>query len=402
MSPLTRLFAAAGLAAVFAAPALAQTPATALNGQLNLGDAVAAITVVARDDARTAAAIATAAGNAVSGANITGGLDAQSRQQMNGKTSATAVLKGGDIHDAAAMATAQGNTAEAQTVDGALNLTSAQFTYGDTRAYTRVGIGNARTLTAVSSAASNNLATAADHGDLNANLFQQSTASARAVTDVDACCTGYTAAGASSVINAWSSSSTTSTVNAEIHQESWGAASEATTDVYQNRAYDVTAATTAAANSATMANEWGYAQLRGSQTNATAVKADTRVTLPQWSGTATVSAYGVGNGLLATNVGSDMMINFDQVNTGGVASNAQFMGGAGGDAIVASTAIGNAFTGYVCSQCGDATLGATINQTNTGNIISTGSISTNNAGLIVGSASAIGNSATFITSQKGN
>ena len=78
------------------------------------------------------------------------------------------------------------------------------------------------------------------------------------------------------------------------------------------------------------------------------------------------------------------------------------MGGAGGDAIVASTAIGNAFTGYVCSQCGDAALGATINQTNTGNIISTGSISTNNAGLIVGSASAIGNSATFITSQKGN
>ena len=69
--------------------------------------------------------------------------------------------------------------------------------------------------------------------------------------------------------------------NAQFQQESWGAASEATTDVYQYRAYDVTAATTAAANSATIANEWGYAQLRGRQIASTNVKADTRVTLVQ-------------------------------------------------------------------------------------------------------------------------
>lgn len=404
MSLITRLAAAAGLAAVLAAPAFAQNTSTALNGQLNWGDVVANISVVTHDDAKSAAAIATAAGNAVSGANFTGGLDADSRQQMNARTSASARLEGGNIRDAAAMATAQSNTAQAQTVNGALNLKSAQFSYGDADAYTRVDIANARTLSAASSAANNNAATAADHGDLNVNLFQQSTSSAKAYTDVDACCTGATAAGASSANNTWSSSSTTSTVDSKFQQESWGAASEATTDVYQYRAYDVTAATTAAANSATMANEWGYAQLRGSQTAATNVKADTRVTLSNWTGTATASAYGVGNATLATNVGSDMVINLDQLNTGGVSSNAQFTGGTGdhGDVVGASTAIGNAFTGYVCPQCGDAALTGAVSQTNAGNIISTGSITTNAAGMIVGSASAIGNSSTFITTQKGN
>jgi hypothetical protein len=91
-------------------------------------------------------------------------------------------------------------------------------------------------------------------------------------------------------------------------------------------------------------------------------------------------------------------------NTGGVDANAQFTGTSydHGDVVLASTAIGNGFTGYVCSQCGDAALTGTVSQTNGGNIVSTGSINANGAGLIIGSASAIGNSATFITTQKGH
>jgi hypothetical protein len=405
MSLITRLAAAAGLAAVLAAPAFAQTTTPrALNGQLNWGDVVADINVVTRDGSRSAAAVATAAGNSVSGANTAGGLDAESDQRMSGRTSASATLEGGDVRDATAMSTSQANTLQAQTVNGPLNLSAAQFTYGDSNAFTRVDIGNARTLAAVSSAASNNAATSADHGDLNVNLFQQSTSSAVAVTDVDACCTGQTNAGASSAINAYSSASTTSTVNAQYEQASYGAASEATTDVYQSRAYDVNAATTAAANSVSVANEWGYADIRGRQTSATNVKADTRVTLSDFAGTASVSSYGVGNSTLATNVGSDMIVDVTQLNTGGVDANAQFDGKSydQGDVVLASTAIGNGFTGYVCSQCGDAALTGTVSQTNGGNIRSTGSISTNTGGAIIGSASAIGNSATFVTTQKGN
>jgi hypothetical protein len=406
MSLITRLAAAAGLAVVLAAPAFAQTTTpTALNGQLNWGDVVADINVVTLDDARSAAAVATAAGNSVSGANVKGGLDAASEQTMSGATFAYATLSGGNVTHANAMSTAQANTLQAQTTNGALNMTAAQIADGgDALARSRVTIRNAKTLSAVSRVASNNAATAAEHGELNVALTQSASNSAYAITDDDACCTGHTAAGASAAINAWSSSSSTSTVNAQYKQTSTGAASEATTDVYQNRAYSVTAATTAAANSASIANEWGYAQIRGRQTSSTNVKVDTRVTLLDLSGTTSISAYGVGNSTLATNVGSDMVVDVAQLNTGGVDANAQFTGASfdHGDVVLASTAIGNGFTGSVCSQCGDAALSGAVSQTNGGNIISTGSITANGAGAIIGSASAIGNSASFITTQKGH
>lgn len=403
MTLITRLAATASLALVLAAPALAQT-STALNGQIQWGDVVADINVVSQADAHSTSAVATAAGNSVSGANITGGLDAESTQQMTGSTAATATLRTGNVTDATALSTAQANSAQAQTVDGELKLKSYQSARGgDVNARTTVQTANARTISAASSAASNNLATAADHGDLDGDVEQFATNSVRAVTDVDACCSGRTVAGASSAVNAWSSESATSTVTAKYDQQSWGLASEATTDVYQYRAWDVAAATTAAANSASIANEWGYADIRGRQQSATDVKADTRVTLGGWSGTASVSAYGVGNTSLATNIGSDMVVDLAQINTGGVEASAQFSGASTdqGDVVLASTAIGNGFTGYVCSKCGDASLAGTVSQTNAGNVLSTGSITTNGAGMIVGSASAIGNSATFVTTEKG-
>jgi hypothetical protein len=401
MSIIKRLAVAAGLASVLAAPAFAQT---ALNGQIQWGDVVADIHVVSQNGAHTAEAVATAAGNAVSGANLSGRLAAESEQTMTGITSSTATLQSGNLAEAAVISTAQANTGQAQTVNGALNLRSNQAAVGgDVYARTQSNTGNVQSLSAVSSAASNNAATAADHGNLNASITQFATNSAHAVTDTDACCTSTTIAGASSAINAWSSSSTTSTVNAQYDQQSWGPTSEATTDVYQYRAWDVTAATTAAANSTSIANEWGYADIRGRQRSATDVKADTRVTLGSWSGTASVSAYGVGNTSLATNVGSDMVVDIAQINTGGVDASAQFNGSSTdqGDVVLASTAIGNGFTGYVCSRCGDAALSGTVSQTNAGNVRSTGTITTNGAGVVVGSASAIGNSATFVTTQKG-
>ncbi len=402
MKLVTRLAAAAATACVLAAPAVAQT---ALNGQLNWGDVVAGITVVTSDGAHDATAASTAAGNSVSGANMAGGLGAESHQTNSGATSAYSTLWGGNVRDGVVIATAQSNAGQAQTVGGDLNIDATQTANGgDVVAAATAGIANGRTLSAVASAASNNAALAADHGDMDIRMRQDASNSAYAVTDVDACCVGRTVAGASSAINAYGSTSTTSTVHADYTQTSTGAQSQAWTDVYQYQGYDVTAASTAAANSATVNNEWGYAQIRGRQSSATSVTADTRVTLGSWDGTAAVSAYGVGNATLATNVGSDMVLDVAQLNTGGVDANAQFNAGSGngGDVVVASTAIGNAVTGYVCSQCGDAALSATTTQTNGGNITATGSISVNGAGAIYGSASAIGNSATFITSQRNN
>lgn len=198
------------------------------------------------------------------------------------------------------------------------------------------------------------------------------------------------------------SSSSTSTVNADIAQTSTGNQVFASTDVYQGQARDVTAASTATANSTAIDNKWGYAEIRGRQTNQSGVYSESCVTLATWNGTAVISSNGVGNSTLATNVGSDMALDVAQQNDGSVLSDAFFQCSGSGDAIVASTAIGNAVTGYVCSQCGDAGLSSTTNQINTGNITSTGTINATTTGQLIGSASAIGNSATFITTSARN
>lgn len=400
-----RLATAAGLAALLAAPAIAQNTSTVLNGQLQWGDVVSTMNVVSRNGAQSVSAASTAVGNSVSAANLSGDLDAQSEQTMLGSALATAIIDADNAGAATAIATAQGNSGEAQTEQGNLNLIAAQTSDGgDALARARVAVANSQTLSAGSSAAANNFATGADHGDLNVQLAQEASNSSYAITDVDACCTGTTVAGSSSAINTYGSSSTTSTVDARYTQTATGGESRATTDVYQYRAYDITAASTAAANSASIANEWGYTSIRGRQTSSVDVAADTRVTVGTWSGTAVASAYGVGNTTLATNIGSDMVVDVAQINTGGVDANAQFTGSSsdGGEVLVSSTAIGNAFTGYVCSQCGDAALSGTVNQINGGNITSTGTISANGASAIVGSTSAIGNSATFLTTQRGH
>lgn len=397
-----RLAFAASAAALFAAPASAQQ-ATAINDQLNFGDVFSNMTVVSRGEARATTSSATSVGNAVSGANLVGGLTANSTQTNTGAIYAEAAVDAENTREAAAVATAQGNAGQAQTVDGDLELDVAQ-TSGPAgiNAIASISAANTRTISAGSSVAANNAATAADNGDLTVNLNQASSGSTYAVTDVDADSSRDTVAGASAAGNAYGSSSYTSTVNADYTQSSTGTQVYASTDVYQGQARNVTAASTATANSAGIDNQWGYAQVRGRQTNTSGVYTESRVTLGTWDGTAFVSSNGVGNSTLATNVGSDMALDVAQQNDGSVLSDAFFQGSGSGDAVVASTAIGNAVTGYVCSQCGDAGLAGTTNQTNTGNIASTGTINASTTGQLIGSASAIGNSATFITTSRNN
>jgi hypothetical protein len=150
-----------------------------------------------------------------------------------------------------------------------------------------------------------------------------------------------------------------------------------------------------------VANKWGYAQIHGSQSSHTDVRADTRVTLPEFAGSIDISSYGVGNATLAINVGSDMILDVTQMNTGGVEANAQMTGASHdyGDVTLSATAIGNEVYGQVCSQCGDAALTGAVSQNNGGHIVATGRVTAGGAGHIVGSATAIGNSATFFTGR---
>jgi hypothetical protein len=406
MAARPSLAAALAVVSLVVSPAYAQQPpATALNQQLQFGDVFGSMTVISPGDVPEGAqSLALAAGNTVSGANMTGGLTASSTQGAWGRTTAASTLQVRNTSTATAVANAQANALEAQTSGGKLDIEAGQYAY-DTAvsATTNVSIRNAQQLNAASSAAANNVALGATNGDLRTRLHQETYQSVSATSEAEACCTGSSSVSASATGNAIGSTSQTSTVDAQYDQAAWTDSISATARLRQVTGYNATAATTAAANSATIDNKWGYADIRGRQDSTANVSASSDVALDTWAYTATSAAYGVGNSTLATNIGSDMRVNLEQGNSGGVATTATFNGGTNGvqsgNAVVSATSLGNAFTGYVCSRCGDAALTGTVSQTNSGSITATGTMNAIGATTAAGSASAIGNTATFITTS---
>lgn len=396
--------AAFTLAAPAFAPILAQVPPIIVD-QLQWGDVFADMTVVSTAEAE-ATASALAAGNSIAAANTDGDMDVQATQDLGGAVFATATVEAGNARTTA-VASAQGNTIEAQTENGNLRLDAYQNADGgDILARATASAINSSQLVVVANAAANNVATSADTGDLDVALTQDSAVSVYAFADADACCVSESVVGANAAANAWSSESYTSTVAADITQRATEGEVYAASDAYQVQGYNVTNAAAASGNSINAANQWGYLALRGRQENEAAIRAEARTTLATWEGVAATSAFGVGNSALVTNVGSDIVVDLAQVNTGGVDAEASFTGGTAsngsGEVILGATAIGNAFTGYVCSECADTTVTGVLSQNNGGSIRATGTIRTNSVGAVIGSASAIGNSATFITTTPRN
>lgn len=169
-----------------------------------------------------------------------------------------------------------------------------------------------------------------------------------------------------------------------------------------NADYGVTAASQAAGNTATVRNEWGYAHIQGEQMNAGDVEAMTRLGVGAFeNGAAVGSANAVGNSVLLSNFGADAYAGVGQVNTGNVTGQVTVEGGWGHSAFATSSAIGNAQSAYICSEC-PVGLSANTSQTNSGNVYS-GVSQTHSGyvGAVTGSATAVGNASTFATRPPG-
>ncbi len=179
---------------------------------------------------------------------------------------------------------------------------------------------------------------------------------------------------------------------------------------YLGSSQESTVAATATANNINATNEQGAFDVTTNQTNDAFVHAQGVESSYEFGG-ASVSAYGVGNSTLAGNSGAGITLDNTQLNgTGGVQSEASFTGVSGYDASVASTAMGNAATGYSCASCGG---GMTIrnSQTNLGDVSSTASTSVSYDPANVGSGSgryisatstAVGNNASFYVTKPNN
>lgn len=168
----------------------------------------------------------------------------------------------------------------------------------------------------------------------------------------------------------------------------------------ENADYGVTAASQAAGNTATVRNEWGYARMQGEQLNEADVEAMTRLGVGAFeNGAAVGSANAVGNSVLLSNFGADAYAGVGQVNSANVRGEVIMQGGSGHSAFATSSAIGNAQSAYICSEC-PVSLDGQFNQTNSGNVYSGVSQSYSGyVGAVTGSATAVGNASTFATTD---
>ncbi|MEO0785434.1 MAG: holdfast anchor protein HfaD [Pseudomonadota bacterium] len=376
--------------------------------QIQTGDLWSNMEVRVKDTATDAAASATTVGNTAAGLVKTGDLDYDAVQTMHGNVEAAARIDGGTVTGTAiTTATSYGNASTAGTWMGNSLAQSHQTMTGDTLAKSLINLDAASDVSAATTGIANVATTSGEFGDNKAFQTQASEGSVKAKTlvdigDSDGHATFVTTAGGNTVNSA---GYTTTALQGAVQATAAGEKIEGYTEVEMQSAGTAVAATTAAGNSYVLKNEFGYASLGrdGSelyQGNESEIRARTFVDLGEFTDHAAVSAYGVGNSAVVSNIGSDTEMYAIQSNFADVTSQARFNGSSmsGGVAQMSSVAIGNTATASLCVTCGIATLSGKTTQFNAANITATGAMHVTNAGGIVGSATAIGNSATYQSS----
>lgn len=166
-------------------------------------------------------------------------------------------------------------------------------------------------------------------------------------------------------------------------------------------AYVTHTSATASGNNLSAGNEGALLDVSALQQNQAYVRAQSESSGYQF-GAGTATAYGVGNSLLAGQLGEEVVLDVEQLNiAGGVEAIAAYTGHDGYDASASAMAMGNASTGYVCADC-NGRMNVNNRQTNDADVAATGTVTvTGSARSAIGSAHAVGNTASYYVSRPG-
>jgi hypothetical protein len=403
------MIAATATCAAAATEAAAQTPPPAspvVIDQVQLGDVFAGqvLNVV---DAQDQVTVSTSAqGNSASGTVENDSIRVQSSQDMRGSARAnTDLTLGGDTVGAINATTqAGGNSLAAGAYDADLDVDATQSnTGGEVVANTTVGDDTARLLGGAavgSSAVSNTVALGGEAARVTGSIDQSSDTTVQAGVLAE---TQYIPAEAAfeaqAIANAVAVSSTAaSSQDLSIRQRSSGDFVDADASANAGNAWDLAGRARAAGNQAILYNSGGSVVAASDQANSAQVRASALTTAYDY-GRAEARARSAGNELSVGN--NDVYVEIDsaQFNSGGVDATATFSGTNGYDAYVGAEAVGNAVTGYACSEC-EGRLIANSSQTNDGDVSATANTSVAGSGrAVITGANAIGNAASFYVSR---
>lgn len=363
------------------------------------------LNVVAVSDSTTATA--TSSGNAISGAVEAGSLAVQSTQTLISAVSASSIVNVTSNAGAqTSMSTAAtGNTGDTGsygggaltgTVNQSISATgstvgASQFNASGAQAgavsASVQAIGNSHGVTVSDTSAAMTI------GQANGGLTQ---ASGDAILGY---APGAATFSAIAVANSVTATGTGNNSQALTLNQSATGQVISEQDAHLGNGQAITGAATSTGNNILVTNETGGLSVTAVQADTGYVQAQGQVSGYEF-GSGQATAYGVGNSALVGNYGQTLNLDNTQANSGGGAVvNANYSGDNGYDAYSSATVMGNAVTGYACSDC-NGTMTVKNSQTNSTDLSASSQVDiTTSARSATATATAVGNSATFYVSK---
>jgi hypothetical protein len=406
-TPAKILLAGTFAAILPCAAATSQTlPSTVENGQIQSGDIFAnqTLDVVEATDGVTGATIATgnSADFTVDGVDLNVRSDQQLYGQVTARTDASVGVRAGDSSTLSTAAT--GNTGDAGVYGGAMSSRTTQFTdqvsitanssvhaegaNGGDFASSTQAIGNSQGLYEVGGAVGA-LASQTNRADVttsNEGTITRITGQANFVA---------TAAANNATVTGGGSGQ-----RAIVNQSNEGALTQAGAYAAYGNVYLANTQATATGNNITASEQSPVLDLTTRQQNLAYVRAETAGN-GYLFGAGTASAYAIGNSLVAGNVGPEITLDNTQYTGGaggGVDAYAEYVGYDGYDASSSAIAMGNAVSGYACSDC-RSTMSVNNQQNNGANVNAESHVSVNSGRSVRGVATAVGNTASYYVSR---
>lgn len=387
-----------------AATSYAQSPV--LNEQIQLGDLFSSQTLNVEEVTDQTVGVATSSANSFDARVDGGDLDVTSYQESGGavgsQVTANVSVSSGASTTLASNAT--GNVGDAAIYAGALTATTTQVSYGAGITATGQYEGETAEAGDIASSAqalgnSQGFSVSAAVSGVRANQYNSADISADGggVVGYLERTASFSAAASANNITSAAGYGSSERMIADQNNES-GLVQAAQFTAFGN-AYVTQTSATASANNISAGNEGALLDVTALQQNQAYVRAQAESSGYQF-GSGTATAYGVGNSVLAGQLGEEVVLDVEQLNiAGGVEAIAAYTGHDGYDANASAMAMGNASTGYVCADC-DGRMSVNNRQTNDADVAATGTVTvTGSARSAIGSAHAVGNTASYYVSR---
>ena len=400
---LTAILLSAAATSLLPPRAFAQGSNQTTINQVQLGDVFAQQTLNVTEAPNGTSAATTAIANTATGVGSGAAMDYEATQQLSAESHATtnvsiAGSSGSGLY-VATSATGDSGTAGTccaattgnvtQSISGYHGVTAESYVYSG---------GHTDTVSVDSAAIGNTQGWEAVNGSVNTSTIQSHYGTTDAQTGADIASAGQASYSATAVANNVTVDAANSSTNLAVSQDTYGFEDIANVAVIQGSGGDVATAATATANNVNVTSDSNAASLDVDQRDGKPVIATSSLSIDNWSGGATSSAYGVANSAIVSNAGPSTTVTAQQSALGSVTVAASLTGGAGGDGFASATGVGNAVSGYACTTC-NGVVRANTSQSNSGGVQTSATVTGGNMNSATGVSTAIGNTATFIVTK---